>query len=173
MLTYKGILKHHQTPILTSSYYQYIKSQSGVLMTLHRTQANRKRITDAPPDGYSSLPGGLSNLKPKIMHKQMNRLATHACPPGGFWAEPRKHENSAYQAENSCNYDRTRHNMVNTINNTRKQLPVPGFLAKFGLVCLSPHQNLPSLCLPPQPLRFQPHHFTLLAPILWKTLAYD
>jgi len=43
-------------------------------MTLHRTQFNRKRNTDAPPSGYSSLPGGLSNQKPQMMSKQMNRL---------------------------------------------------------------------------------------------------
>ncbi|QCD82796.1 hypothetical protein DEO72_LG2g3137 [Vigna unguiculata] len=36
-----------------------------------------------------------------------------------------------------------------------------------------PLENLPSLCLPLQPLRFQPHHFTLSAPILWKTFPYD
>jgi len=63
--------------------------------------------------------------------------------------------------------------MTITIKGIRKQLPLLGFLAKFGLICLSLHQNLPSLCFPLQPLRFQPHNLTLSAPILWKTFAYD
>jgi len=53
----------------------------------------------------------------------MNRLTAHACPPGGFWAELRKRKNSTHQAENSCTYDHTRHNKVNTNNGTRSNSP--------------------------------------------------
>ena len=42
---------------------------------------------------------------------------------------PENAKNSTYQAENSCTYDHTRHNMVSTIISTRKQLPLPGFPA--------------------------------------------
>jgi len=107
----------------------------------------------------------------KTTHRLMNRLAAPACPPGDFWAEPRKCEKRYSQGKNPYTCDHTRHNMMNTIKSTRKQLPLPGFLAKLELVCVSLHKKLPLLCFPLQPTWFQSHHSSQSAPILWKTLA--
>jgi len=39
----------------------------------------------------------------KTMHKLMNRLAAHACPPGGFWAETQKTRKQHNLERGSCN----------------------------------------------------------------------
>ena len=76
----------------------------------------------------------------------MNRLA-------GMHARQAVSRQNLENAKNSANravilytYDHTRHNVMTTVKSTQKQLPLPGFLAKFESVCLSLHKNLPSLC---------------------------
>jgi len=95
-------------------------------------------------------------------------------PAKQFLGKTKKNaKNNADRTEIQYTHDHTRHNVMTTIKSTQKQLPLLGFLAKFELVCLSLHKNLPSFCLPLQPSWSQPHHFSQSALILWKTLAYD
>jgi len=53
----------------------------------------------------------------------MNRLATHAYLPGGFWAEPRNAKNSTYQMKDSYTYDHTQHNTMNTMKTSENNSP--------------------------------------------------
>jgi len=85
----------------------------------------------------------------KSTHKLMNRLAAHACPPGDFWAEPRKRKNSTHQAENSCNYDHARHNKVNTNNSTRSNSPYLEFASIYESMCARSNRNFLALAYTP------------------------
>jgi len=116
----------------------------------------------------------------RIMPKQEQRNKPDVPPGGREWTARRFLEKSRKLKSNSaetdgkgCSFNQTRHNAIYIYLKHQWQLSLPGFLAKFELICLSLHQNLPSLCFPLQPLWFQPHYLTLSAPILWKTFSYD
>jgi len=102
----------------------------------------------------------------------MSRLAVGIKPPGGFWEKPRnpikqcgkiggKHTVSIIKAQYNAMY--LKH---------RKQLPLPGFLAKFEWVCLSSHQTSLALAFHSNLCVFQPQYLALSVPILRKTFAY-
>jgi len=94
------------------------------------------------------------------MHKPMNRLAAHAYPQGGFWAEPRNAKNSTYQMKDSYTYDHTKHNMMNTMKTSEHNSPYLDSLLQIR-ICVLLSNLIPSV-----PLFSLPQWFTLnfLAP---------
>jgi len=126
-------------------------SETTMISARTASKQPRKNANSVASPGRDPSPPGDSNQNKNSRSPLMSRLAVGIEPPGSFWKKPR---NSIKQCRNkwkTCNFNQPRHSTIYMYLKHQKQLPLPGFLAKFKFLCVSLHKNLPSLCFPLQP----------------------
>ena len=130
-------------------------------MDLNTWQKSRKQSRTTTTIMYRladfNLPPSNSRQNPEIGLKLLCHLATPSCPPCGFWVRTQYFRKQLDSIGFSCNSIHPIHSTIIHELKCLKQLPLPGFLAKIQIWCVSNPKNTLVLCLHPKnwfPLQF-------------------